>query len=179
MKLTNTIFSSLFAVFSITSLIIIIYGARALDSIDVSFTGTGKEHADKYVPGVNKNEKAPDYALSVITQEGIEVIGVKANQFIGSGVSTFLSLKNIPIHHITEIQFEDDDPLENDLLERVAFKQGEIQGKEYRFTVKTQWSLIAGLTFFWSTALGKAILLGITVGVVVIVISNFDFWGFG
>jgi hypothetical protein len=32
-------------------------------------------------------------------------------------------------------------------------------------------SLLAGLGYFWSTAIGKAILLGITIGIVLLIVS--------
>jgi hypothetical protein len=175
MKLKNKICLTILAIFSILCFSIILYGSTSLKSIDVTFSGSKNEHTDKYIPGINKNEKAPDYALSVITMESTELIGIKKNKYIGSGVMTFLSLKEIPVKLIKEIKLEDDDPVKNDVLERVVFSQNTINGMNYKFFVKTKWSFNAGIVYFWATPLGNAILFGIILGVLVVVISNFDF----
>jgi hypothetical protein len=93
---------------------------------------------------------------------------------MNSGTLTFTAPRDIPTRNIYEIQLYDDDPIENDILERISFSKGESKGSKYSFYVVTGWSLSAGLAFFWATAIGKAILLGITIGVAVIMAFHFN-----
>lgn len=173
-----------FAIFAIVCLITasigaILFGSSALQAVDVSFVGTGKEHSDKFIPGVNQNERAPDYGLKIHTIDGWNVVGVVSNKFMNSDTLSFNASEGIPIKHIDEILFYDDDPVEDDILERIPFSIGESVGSKYKFNVISTRSLPAGLAFFWATALGKSILLGITMGVAALIIYHFDIFDIG
>jgi hypothetical protein len=149
----------------------VISGGECLKSIQVSYTGSGKEHQDKYVFGVNSDEKPPDYGLEVRFDDEWMLIGLYSNTFMGTNALSFTPNKRIPVRLLEQIRLYDADPLENDVLEVHTIKPGQIQGENYAFEVAYGYSLLAGVAYYWHTAIGKAILLGITVCVVLFFLS--------
>ena len=149
----------------------VIFGGRSLKSITVTYIGEGKEHQDKFVPGINSDERPPDYGLEVRFDNEWRLLGLFSNTFIASNPLSFMPNKQIPVRLAEEIRLFDDDPLENDILEVHTLKEGKIQGDRYSFEVEFGYSLLAGLEYFWHTAVGKAILAGITVCVILFLLS--------
>lgn len=174
MKLSRKITIYIICTLGATGLGVVLYGASGLKAVEVSYTGDGREHSDKYIPGMNSEERPPDYGLKVRTRSGWLLLGVHENQFIGDGTLVFEASEGIPIRHIREMQLYDDDPVEDDILERIPFAVGESVGTKYTFNALAGWSMDAGFAFLWETAFGKAILLGIGIGVAFIIICNLD-----
>ncbi|MCI5211300.1 MAG: hypothetical protein D3910_21520, partial [Candidatus Electrothrix sp. ATG2] len=135
------------------------FGSEAIETMTVSYIGEGKEHSDKYIPGINREERAPDYGIRVRTHNGWKTIGVKQNTFIGDKNITFHPSGIFPVRLVYEIEIFDQDKIENDILDRVPFSQGIINGQNYRFATTTTKSLEAGLVYFGETRLGKGIFI--------------------
>ena len=157
--------------FLVIFVVSVIFGGKSLKSITVTYTGAGKEHQDKYVPGVNSDEKAPDYGLDVRFDDEWKLLGLFSNTFISSNSISFTPHKQLPVRLIEEIRLFDDDPLENDILEVHTIKEGTIQGDNYSFEVEYGYSLLTGIQYFWHTAIGKAVLVGITICVVLFLLT--------
>ena len=149
----------------------VLIGSQSLTSIEVRFSGNQKEHRDKYIPMMNPEEMAPDYMLQVKLNESWKTVGSYSNQSIGTSVMKFTINEAIPTRLIGGIRLLDDDLMEDDVLEVVEFSEGTIKGKNYSFNVIFGYTLFAGLTFFWMTYVGKAILVGISIVVVMIFLS--------
>jgi hypothetical protein len=149
----------------------VFYGGKSLKSIQLSFIGEGKEHQDKYIPGVNSAEKAPDYGIEVRFDDDWKLVGLMNNTFISSNTVTFTPNKQIPVRLIEEIRLFDDDPVENDILEVLTVKEGQVRGDNYSFEFEYGYSLMTGIEYFWHTAIGKALLVGITICILILFLS--------
>jgi hypothetical protein len=151
----------------------VLFGSVSLESVRISFVGKGKEHGDKFIPGVNSEEKAPDYGVDVRVGDGWTTVGVKNNHFLGGDEIVFAPSEHIPAKAIREIRLYDDDPVEDDILERMDFRKGIMKGKNYEIEARTGFSVSAGWAFYFLSPVGKAILLGITIGVALVVVIHF------
>ena len=150
----------------------VFYGGKSLKSVRVVYSGEGKEHQDKFVPGINSDEKAPDYGLEIRFDNDWKLIGLFSNTFISTNSIVFTPNKQLPVRLIEELRLFDDDPLENDILEVQTIHEGRIQGDNYAFDVEYGYSLMTGLEYFWHTAIGKALLTGITICVILFFLSS-------
>lgn len=149
----------------------VIFGSRSLKSIHVSYIGDGNEHHDKYIPGVNSEEKAPDYGVEVRFDGEWKLVSLKNNTFISSSTVSFVPNTQIPVRLVEEFRLFDDDPMEDDVLEVHTIKEGYIEGNNYSFNVEYGYSLMAGIEYFWHTHIGKSLLIGITICVVLLFFS--------
>lgn len=157
--------------FLVIFVVSVIFGGKSLKSIRVTYTGEGKEHQDKFVPGINSEEKAPDYGLEARFDDKWKLIGLLSNTFISTNSIVFTPNKQIPVRLVEEIRLFDNDPMENDILEVHTIKEGQIQGDNYTFEVEYGYSLLTGIEYFWHTAIGKALLIGISICVVLVLLS--------
>jgi hypothetical protein len=146
----------------------VIYGGKSLKSIQLRFTGEGKEHQDKYVPGLNSEEKAPDYGIEVRFDDEWKLIALMNNTFISSNTVTFTPNRQIPVRLVEEIRLFDNDPVENDILEVLMVNEGQLRGDNYSFEVEYGYSIMTGIEYFWHTAIGKALLVGVTICVLIL-----------
>ncbi len=149
----------------------VFYGSESLASVTFQFVGKGREHQDKYILGINSAEKAPDYILEVRVEDKWEVIGSKNNTFSGPKAITFSPQKRYPVRLIEEIRLMDMDTVENDFLLTAMFEKGTFQVGDYEFDITTRPSLMGGMSYFWHTSIGKALLAGITLCVIILILS--------
>jgi hypothetical protein len=156
-------------VLALLSLGVVAAGAKALSTVTLSLRSPGAEHTDKYIPGLNTEEKAPDYGIEVRVGQAWETIGVRQNQFLGEESLRFEVQSSIPIRAIQEIRVIDDDPIEDDVLERLDFHSGKIVGQGFVITSSTRFDLASGLELFWTSTVGKAVLLGLAVGIALVI----------
>ena len=171
MKGTTRIGLGVVAALMVAAIVTIVVGATSARSFILEYVGEGKEHTDKYLPGINSNEKAPDYGI-IITGDGVQrLIGVRNNSYLKDGQMVFSLPEPVPARAIGEVIVFDNDLVENDVLERMTFQPGTMTGKNYQVKAATEFSLMGGLQFFWMTAVGKAILAGISIGFIVLILS--------
>ncbi|GEM_PF-5569552 len=166
--LSSGILGVLFLIFVVTVLV----EGRHVKSIEVRYTGEGKEHQDKYLPGINSEEKPPDYGLEIRVKQEWRLVGVKPNRFLGEGSAMYVPPSVIPMLFAEELRWFDQDKLEHDILEILPLEKGLLQGTAYSFDVKTGFSLAAGMEVFWDTPVGKAILMGITICIILLVFQS-------
>jgi len=67
----------------------------------------------------------------------------------------------------------EDDLAEDDILEEVFVSEGAVEGKMFTYKVNTVWSFNSGVSWFASTALGKAMFAAVAFVVVLALISAF------
>ncbi|MDF3129972.1 hypothetical protein P0Y35_12260 [Kiritimatiellaeota bacterium B1221] len=115
--------------------------------------------------------KAPDYLLEIRVKNEWKSLGSKSNTFSAPAAITFSPQKRFPVRSIEEVRLMDQDSVENDFLLSMGYQKGTYRVGDYAFTLETGPSLMAGITYFWQTAIGKALLAGITLCVVILILS--------
>ncbi len=160
------------AVFAVTLLVTSILYSERVDSITVTFVGPGDEVRDQVILGIGKEEADPDYRLDVVYTGGKYKCGTVLNRSAAGGI-TFAVAEDIGVSQIQELVLIEDDKLRNDTIARVQWSAKTVSADGYRFEVATSRNFKVGLNWLFSTALGKAISLGITLGVALVIVMMF------
>lgn len=141
-------------------------------SVKVTLNKGVKEVKDHSLLGIGKAHAKPDYRLKIRMDRKMIDCGTMLNTSAVDGI-TFPVKAMVPIKKASEILLIEDDKLENDLLERVLIDGTIIDGQKYRFEIETDYRFETGLQwFFLETAVGKAIAFGITIGVVIVIVTS-------
>lgn len=144
---------------------------NAMTSVSVKLKPGVEEPGDHHLLGIGGADKLPDYELRFRDGGEWHTIGLHPNQSAAEGLE--FPLKNPwPLYRIEEIQLIEKDHLEDDVLEQLPVQSSKLSGKSFEFEITESSSWSAGTQWFWDTAIGKAFLLGITLGVAVIVIAR-------
>ena len=131
-----------------------------------------EEHRDKRIPFLTKKEGAlPDYLLQYQIDNHWHNAGTKVNTSAVEPLTFELNTEP-SFYLIQSIRVLDDDLSENDILEEFQLSGKEISGDTFTLGIETSLSFKAGLQWFASTALGKAIFLGTTIAVIFIIITR-------
>lgn len=144
---------------------------NAMTSVSVNLKPGVEEPGDHHLLGIGDSDKLPDYQLRFRDGEDWHTIGLQPNQSAAEGLE--FPLKNPwPLYRVEEIQLIENDHLENDVLEQLPVQSSKLSGKSFEIEINESSSWTAGAQWFWDTAIGKAFLLGITLGVAAIVIAR-------
>jgi hypothetical protein len=145
---------------------------NAMTTVAVQLKPGVEEPGDHHILGIGADDKLPDYELRFRDGDDWHSVGLHPNQSAADGLE--FPLKNPwPLRRVEEIQFIENDHLENDVLEQLPVQAGKLSGKAFEFEIVEASSWTAGAQWFWDTAIGKAFLFGITLGVAAIVIAKF------
>ena len=164
-------FSVAVAVLAVLSLIGIAMNRNAMTAVVVQLNPGIEEPSDHHLLGIGEKDKLPDYELRFRDGEDWHTVGLHPNQSAVDPIEFPLKTP-WPLRRVDEIQLLENDHLENDLLEQLPVQSSKFSGKAFDFEIVESTSWGAGTAWFWETAIGKAFLLGITLGVAVIVISR-------
>lgn len=163
-----TVGVSLLAIFF---LIGVAMNRNAMTSVSVNLKPGAEEPGDHHLLGIGDSDKLPDYELRFRDGEDWHTIGLQPNQSAAEGLE--FPLKNPwPLYRVEEIKLIENDHLENDVLEQLPVQTSKLSGKSFDFEIIESSSWTAGSQWCWDTAIGKAFLLGITIGVAAIVIAR-------
>jgi len=170
-KLTLTA-ASVVGVLALVFLVLSAINSEGIDSVTVTFVGPGDEVRDNVVLGIGKEDERPDYRLDIVHGQGRHRCGTVLNRSAAEGI-TFTVADDISISRVQELVLVEDDKLQDDTVARVQPSGETISAGGYRFDVTTSRSFKVGLDWFFSTEVGKAISLGITIGIVVVILAMF------
>ena len=148
-----------------------VLNSERLDTVTVRFQGPGEEVRDARLPGADPEDALPDYRLDIVHTEGRFRAGTWPNQSAAEGL-VFTVAEDIPLRQVQELVLVEDDRLKDDPLVRVQHTDQTMSAKGYTFTTSASRSMAVGLGWFFATAVGKAILAGITLAVVILIVSH-------
>jgi len=154
-----------------TCVIIAMMRSTGLSQITVTALDESAEPRDHQLPLIKQKEALPDYELTVILTSGRMIhLGAKPNQSAAKGLTWRLS--NPPsIKDVASIRLDEQDKVISDALAEVQYAKGAATANGYRFDFMTQRSTSVGMTSFFATPIGKAIVLGFILAVVVAILS--------
>jgi hypothetical protein len=171
---TWRIVSSLAVLLLITFVGLFVYGclanADAITQVRLRLLAGSEEPRDHQLPGFGDDDLLPDYMLRVYTGDRWRQIGTRPNTSAKDWL-TFPVTDPMPLRHAFEFQLIEDDKLEDDVLEVVPIIGNRLKGKNFEYEVSTEGSLKSGMEWFFETSVGKAISLGITIGIVVLILA--------
>lgn len=157
------------------ALVGVLRNASKLSSVSVSLLPDGIEHVDKTFMKIGEDDKAADYQLKIrSTKDGWLDLGTYSNTPIGTGLS-FKPSDNHPTRTLQEVQLLDQDKIESDVLDQGPLENGHYTGSNYQFEVESEFSIEAGLHWFFATPVGIAILVGIGIAVLIRVLPYISF----
>lgn len=146
-----------------------------LSTVSVILLPDGVEHVDKTFLKIGEADKAADYQLRVrSTKEGWLDLGTFANTPIGTGID-FKPSDTYPTRTIQEVQLLDHDKIESDILDQGPIENKQYTGSNYQFKIESEFSIEAGLHWFFATPVGIAILVGIGIAVLIRVVPYISF----
>jgi len=159
-------------VLTLTFVLFAAMNAQSISSIDIKIIEPSTEYRDKSVLGFGKKEVLPDYRVKLRTTSNRWIeLGIKPNRSAVEWL-TFPVKDNLPLRNAQEIQLFDADKLEDDLLDRVQIGSEVTSSQHYQYRLHTEYRFETGLQWFFGTALGKAIAAGITLAIIIVVVSN-------
>lgn len=160
----SLLLAALACIFAIASFV----NSSVITSVLVTFEGE-EEPRDVTLRRASE-ERLPDYRVDLVARGDRHALGVQPNTSAADGI-TFHVARPVPRRALQEIVLIEDDPLSNDVLARVQGQADELAANGYRFTLSVGRSLDGGLIWFFDTPIGKAILWGIGVAVLIVVLS--------
>ena len=164
-------FAGLVAVLAIFFFVGVAINRTAMTAVKVQLKPGAEEPGDHHVLGVGAKDKLPDYEVRFRTGDEWRTIGVRRNTSAAGGLE-FPLKEPWPLRKVEELQLVETDHLENDILEQFPVNEGKIVGKAFEFEIAHAESWNAGAQWFWDSMIGKAILLGITLGIAAIIFAN-------
>lgn len=148
------------------------FNSEAISEIRIKLNPGVAEKFDKKLPLLSQpGGELPDYRLEYLVAEKWQVIGTKHNQ----SASEWLAFPvNDPpsLALVKGVRVVEDDIAKDDILDEVSPRNGQVDGTMFSFEFQTSSSYKAGLDWYASTALGKAILGAIFLAVFLVVISR-------
>jgi hypothetical protein len=131
-----------------------------------------REHRDPTILGLGREHQLPDYRVKLhVTKRFLNIdLGTKLN----TSATNWLEypVKDIvPLRHVQEVLIVEDDKVASDILERFQIVDQTAQGKSYHCRLNMTRSFEAGMQWFFSTPVGKAVSIGIIILVVLIPIA--------
>ena len=165
-------FAAIVAALALFFLIGVAMNRTAMSVVRVKLKAGADEPSDHHLLGVGGKDKLPDYELRFRSGDDWRPIAAHRNTTAKDGLEFRLN-EPWPMRKVDELQLVELDHLEDDVLEQIQIQPGRIDGNAFEFEVVKTESWSAGAEWFWDSSIGKAILLGITLGVAAIVIGNF------
>ncbi|MEK7485886.1 MAG: hypothetical protein AABZ60_16310 [Planctomycetota bacterium] len=136
--------------------------SKILSEIRIKIKPEVKEKSDMTL---NQEEKLLDYKLKVISQGKGYLLGTKINTSAQEWL-IFPVKELIPWNKAQEIHIIEEDPIKNDLLDKIQITGENSSGTSYDCQIFTTRSFDGGLIWFFNTPIGKAIFLGIMIGII-------------
>lgn len=131
-----------------------------------------REHYDHSALGIGAEHRLPDYKIKLrVNRKFLAIdLGTKLNTSATNWID-FSIAEIVPIRHLQEILIIEDDKIESDTLDRIQPTGDAFDGSAFHARLATGRSFDAGLNWFFNTPLGKAISIGITIGVILVILS--------
>jgi len=156
---------------AITCLVMSMLNSERVDWVKVTFIGSNPGGPDA-VPSEDANKEKPEYRLDVVHSRGTHACATVENRSAANSV-VFTFVEDLPVSQIRELLLIKEDKAQHDTLARVRFSTKPVSTDEYRFEVASSRRFQVGIRWFFSTVVGKAISLGITVGIAVAIVMAF------
>lgn len=149
---------------------------QAVESVGIKLRADQVERSDHGIPFLtDQRDRLPDYRVEYLTGRSWFPIGTAFNRSAANWIHFPLSdPPNLSL--VQAIRVTEDDRFEDDPLDEVMVAgQTRVTGSMFEFQLQTSPSFKAGMAWFASTALGKAIFAGIMAAVFLVVISYVGF----
>ena len=129
-----------------------------------------KEHTDHTVLGFGAEHHLPDYRVKLhVSRRFLAIdLGTKLNTSATNWL-TYPVNDVVPIRRLQEVIIIEDDKVENDVLDRIQGSDLEMTGKDFQCRLTTARSFDAGMSWFFDTPVGKAVAVGIVLGVILLI----------
>ena len=146
--------------------------SNGLVTVTVTALDQAAEPRDRVIPLVNKKHEAlPDYAVVVNLNDGQTIrLGAKPNSSAVDGLTWQLS-NPVSVAEVASLRLQDQDALVSDTLAEVQITGDWAVQENYRFDFTLQRSLSVGIQSFFHTLIGKAIVAGFFVAILLMVLS--------
>ena len=159
-------------ILAIVMLVLSATNGEALTAVSIKLRPGATEQLDRSIPFVTKpGEELPDYQLSYRKDRRWILLGTRLNQSAADWIE-FRVIDAPSLREVQAFRVVDVDKAVDDLLEELPVAGTEYDGEIFEYRLQTTRSFRAGMDWFASTALGKAIFTGIAVAVFVIVIGH-------
>lgn len=150
-----------------------VVNASVVTGVTVSFVGDASRSDEPTDMTLNplSEERLPDYRVDLVVDGETRKLGTMPNRSAVDGLE-FRVAGEYPVRQLQEIVLMEDDPVKNDVLVRVQGQQPfPIESGGYKFELEQSRSFMGGLEYFFATPIGKAVLTGITIAVILLVIT--------
>lgn len=134
--------------------------AVAVESISIRVKEGQREHLDHSLLKLGADQKLPDYNVKLrVTRRLLALnLGTRLNTSATNWLE-FAVNERIPARDLQEIIISEDDTVENDELDRIQVRGEVWEGTAFQAQVKTGRSFEIGMNWFFSTPIGKAMLV--------------------
>lgn len=131
-----------------------------------------REHRDLTLLGIGKEHQLPDYRVKLhVTRRFLNVdLGTHLNTSATNWLE-FQVKDVVPLRHVQEVLISEDDKVVDNLLERLHMTGEAAEGKSFQCRLSVERSFEAGMTWFFSTPVGKAVSLAIAFLIVLLVVT--------
>lgn len=141
-----------------------------LQSVSICIKEGVKENFEPPALGFNAPHQLPDYRVKLKLSG--KFLAVDLGTKLDTSATNWLEYPVsdvVPVRRLQEVIVIEEDKLASDILERVQGSGPEMEGANFKYRLATARSFEVGLNWFFSTTLGKAIAIGIVIGLVLLI----------
>ena len=146
--------------------------ALVVSAVSIHIKDGVREHRDPVVLGLGAKHQLPDYKIKLHVAR--RLLDIDLGTKLDTSATNWLEFdvhESVPFRHLQEVIVIEVDKVKNDLLERVQVAGTEIEGASFHYRISTTRSFDAGMAWFFGTYPGKAVFVGITAGVVFLLLG--------
>lgn len=153
-------------------LVLSVMNGETLKAVEIRLLPDQADYNDRRIPLLTKGaDYLPDYQLQYQLGDHWNNIGTIPNKSAKDWLTYDLAVE--PCRSLVQrVRVVEDDPLEDDLLDEVALLPSTAQGTMFEFRFHSGYSFKAGLDWFFDTPIGKAIAVGISIAIALLVLSK-------
>jgi hypothetical protein len=147
--------------------------SNGLTRITVTALNPKAEPQDANLPFVKRKEALPDYELILMLANGTSVnLGAKPDTSAAEGL-TWQVADPVSVADVVSVKLQERDVVLSDAIAEVQIQGDSVTGNGYRFDFVTEHSVSVGVNSFFGTPIGKAIVAGFVLSVLLIVLAGF------
>ena len=149
--------------------VLILSNSTSIVSIKITTNDGVQEKVDRKIPFLKSKSHLPDYRMLYKVNGSWKDAGTIKNSSAKDGL-TFKIPKQATFELLEKIKIVDADIGPDQILEEVVVDNTKLTGSLFRYELASSFSLGAGGEWYFSTVIGKAILLGITIAVALLIL---------
>ena len=172
-QITSWLCAGTIAVSVLACLGMAVVRSLGITQITVTALDASSEPQDHNLPFVRRKEALPDYELTLMLSSGGQMpLGAKPDASAVGGLTWHVA-DPVSVTDVTSVRLQERDLVISDAIAEVQIHGDSVSANGYRFDFVTERSASVGIKSFFGTPIGKAIVVGFCLAVLLMVVVGF------